>query len=62
MSPSRRSRSTPVAAARALATIAGEESMPTTRRPIARATGIATRPFPTANSTTGPAACRASST
>ncbi len=33
-----------------------------TVRPIARATGIATRPVPTASSTTGPSASFASST
>ena len=41
---------------------AGDVSMPMTRRPVARATGIATRPLPTASSTSGPLARRASST
>ena len=64
MSPSRRSSSTPASAARAraCASIAGEESMPMTRRPVAWATGIATRPFPIASSTSGPSASRASPT
>jgi hypothetical protein len=64
MSPSRRSSSTPASAAlaRACSSIAGDESIPTTRRPVSRATGIATRPFPTASSTRGPSAARASST
>jgi len=43
-------------------TLPGDESIPSSGRPIARATGIATRPFPTASSTTGPSASRASST
>ena len=42
--------------------IAGDESIPRTRLPVSRATGIATRPFPTASSTIGPSASRASST
>jgi len=64
MSPCRRSSSTPASAARAraCASIAGDESIPTTRRPVASATGIATRPFPTANSTSGPSVRRASPT
>ncbi len=64
MSPSRRSSSTPASAARrrAWSSIAGEESMPMTGRPIASAIGMATRPFPTANSTSGPSASRASPT
>ena len=64
MSPSRRSSSTPAAAAfaRACASIAGDESMPITRWPVACATGIATRPLPIASSTSGPFASRASST
>ena len=64
MSPSCSSSSTPASAARARAcsSIAGEESIPTTRLPVACATGIATRPFPTASSTSGPSASRASST
>jgi hypothetical protein len=35
-------------------------SIPTTRRPVSRATGIATRPVPTASSTSSPSASRAS--
>ena len=64
MSPSRRSSSTPASAARARAcsSIAGDESMPITGCPVACATGIATRPFPIASSTSGPSASRASST
>ena len=56
MSPSRRSSSTDAstAAVRACSSIAGEVSTPITRRPVAPATGIATRPFPTASSTSGP--------
>jgi hypothetical protein len=56
------SRSTPAsdAFARACASIAGELSMPITRRPVACATGIATRPFPTASSTSGPSDSAAS--
>jgi hypothetical protein len=42
--------------------MAGEESMPITGRPVARATGMATLPFPTASSTSGPSASRASPT
>jgi hypothetical protein len=41
--------------------MAGEESMPMTGLPVARATGIATRPFPIASSTSGPSASLASS-
>jgi hypothetical protein len=57
MSPSRRSSATPasLAAVRAWASMAGEESTPMTVRPVARATGMATRPLPTASSTRGPA-------
>ena len=64
MSPLRRSSCTPAAAARSLAclSIAGEESMPTTRFPVTCATGIATRPLPTASSTSGPSAWRANAT
>ena len=42
--------------------IAGDESIPRTRFPVSRATGIATRPLPTPSSTIGPSASRASST
>jgi hypothetical protein len=61
MSHWRRSSSTPAWAARdrASSSIAGEVSIPITRSPVARATEIATRPFPTASSTTGPFASRA---
>jgi hypothetical protein len=45
-----------------MASIAGEESIPTTRLPVSCAMGIATRPVPTASSTIGSAAARASST
>ena len=64
MSPSRRSSSTPAAAAfaRACSSIAGEVSIPITVLPVACATGIATRPLPTASSASGPSAWRASST
>ena len=65
MSPSCSSSSTPASVApfaRACSSIAGDVSIPITGRPIAWATGIATRPFPTASSTTGPSAWRASST
>ena len=64
MSPSRRTSSTPAAAARsrAWASIAGELSIPSTGRPVAFATGIATRPLPIASSTSGPSASRASAT
>ena len=45
------------------ASIAGEESIPMHAAcPVSRATGIATRPLPTASSTSGPSASRASST
>ena len=64
-SPSRRSRSeaTPASSARSRHTssILGDESIPITRIPCA-AVGIAIRPVPTASSTTGPPARRASST
>ena len=49
-------------APRACASIAGDESIPRTCRPVSRATGIATRPLPTASSTSGPSLSRASST
>jgi len=64
MSPSRSSSSTPAAAARSRActSMAGEVSIPSTGRPVASATGIATRPLPTASSTNGPSVSRASST
>ena len=41
-------------ARRACASIAGDASIPSTCRPVSRATGIATRPLPTASSTSGP--------
>ena len=44
---------------RAISSIAGDVSMPMTVRPVAFATGIATRPFPIASSTSGPSACTA---
>ena len=64
MSPSLRSSSTPAARARsaAPASIADETSIPITRRPVRSAIGTATRPFPTASSTTGPSAWAASET
>ena len=40
----------------------GRESIPSTGRSVSRATGIATRPLPTASSTSGPSVSRASST
>ena len=43
-------------------TQAGEESIPITGRPVAWATGMATRPLPIASSTIGPSASRARST
>ena len=50
----------PGRAARARSSIAGEESMPITRWPVACATGIATRPLPIASSASGPSARPAS--
>ena len=50
------------ARAEAPSSIAGERSIPITRRPVRRAIGTATRPFPTASSTTGPSASAASET
>ena len=41
------------------ASMDGEESIPITGRPVASATGIATRPLPIASSTSGPSASRA---
>jgi hypothetical protein len=46
----------------AFASIAGGRSMPMTRLPVSRAIGIATRPVPTASSTIGSVASRASDT
>ena len=57
MSPCRSSSSTPASAARARAPArasAADRSMPSTCRPVSCATGIATRPLPTASSTSGP--------
>jgi hypothetical protein len=48
--------------ARATSSIAVETSIPITRRPVRSAIGIATRPVPTASSTTGPSASSASET
>ncbi len=62
MSPSRSSIGSPAARSRAIASIAGDESTPITRLPVSRAIGIATRPLPTASSTIGSSASRASAT
>ena len=50
------------ARSRAIASIAGEQSIPITGLPVSRAIAIATRPLPTASSTIGPSASRASQT